>query len=74
MAFMAGTSGNNTIRSLFGGGSLNGLPHATDIDDQIPGNAGNDTLIGGVGNDATSSGRGQDSALGNARFDINSFH
>lgn len=64
MATIDGTNGNDTIRTAAAGGSLGGLPNATDTGDTINGLAGNDVIIAGAGNDVIDGGLGNDSLYG----------
>jgi VCBS repeat-containing protein len=64
MATINGTGGNDTIRTAAAGGSLGGLPNATDTGDTINGLAGNDLIIGGAGNDLIDGGAGRDTIRG----------
>lgn len=69
MAFINGTTGDDVIRTLLAGGSNNGLPNATDVDDTILGNAGNDEIRAGGGHDALEGGAGNDQLFGDSGND-----
>jgi VCBS repeat-containing protein len=69
MAAINGTDGNDTIRTATSGGSLGGLPTATDDGDTINGLSGNDLIIGGAGNDVIDGGPGNDTIRGGAGND-----
>lgn len=64
MAIINGTAGNDTIRPASLGGSLGGLPNATDEGDTINGLGGNDVIIGGAGDDMIDGGPGNDTIRG----------
>jgi VCBS repeat-containing protein len=69
MATINGTGGNDTIRPIEEGGSLNGLANATGDADTINGLGGNDQLSGGGGPDIINGGAGSDTILGGAGDD-----
>jgi Ca2+-binding RTX toxin-like protein len=60
MAIITGTTGNDTIRTAAAGGSLGGLPDATDTGDMIFANLGDDTVIAGSGADTIDGSDGND--------------
>jgi Ca2+-binding RTX toxin-like protein len=60
MATIVGTDEDDTIRTASAGGSLGGLPDATDEGDTIDGLAGNDLVGGGDGDDSIDAGDGDD--------------
>ncbi|MCC7284126.1 MAG: hypothetical protein IT556_17215, partial [Acetobacteraceae bacterium] len=70
MAFINGTNGNDTIRTAAAGGSLGGLPDATDLDDTINGLGGDDLIAAGGGNDQVDGGDGRDYTYGGAGDDV----
>jgi Ca2+-binding RTX toxin-like protein len=70
MAFINGGSGNDIIRTAAAGGSNNGLPNATDVDDEIAGNDGNDQIFAGGGDDLLEGGAGNDTLNGEAGDDL----
>jgi Ca2+-binding RTX toxin-like protein len=69
MADINGTAGNDTIRTLAAGGSLGGLPNATNDGDTIDGLDGDDTIVAGTGNDILIGGDGDDQLTGGAGTD-----
>lgn len=70
MATITGTAGNDTIRTAAAGGSLGGLPNATDDGDTINALEGNDLVVAGAGNDVIDGGPGNDWLFGGAGDDI----
>jgi Ca2+-binding RTX toxin-like protein len=64
-----GTNGNDIIRTAAAGGSLNGLPNATDSGNSIFASLGNDTVIAGAGADSIDGGDGHDFLDGGAGND-----
>jgi Ca2+-binding RTX toxin-like protein len=60
MADINGTDNDDVIRTVAAGGSLGGLPDATDAGDTIIAGAGNDTIIAGSGDDVIDAGDGDD--------------
>jgi hypothetical protein len=69
MATINGTAGNDIIRTPAAGGSLGGLPNATNAGDTINGLGGDDTIIAGDGLDIISGGLGADTLNGGAGND-----
>lgn len=70
MAFINGTAGHDVIRTAAAGGSLNGLPDATDDGDTIDAGAGDDIIIAGNGSDIIRAGAGQDQVIAGDGNDI----
>lgn len=68
MAIINGTNGNDTIRTEAAGGSLGGLPDATDQGDTINALAGDDIIIAGSGDDTIDAGDGDDHIEAGAGF------
>jgi hypothetical protein len=60
MADINGTDNDDVIRTAAAGGSLGGLPDATDTGDTIIAGAGDDTIIAGAGDDVIDAGDGDD--------------
>jgi VCBS repeat-containing protein len=60
MAEINGTDNDDVIRTAAAGGSLGGLPNATDEGDIIVTGGGSDTVIAGAGNDDIDTGDGAD--------------
>jgi len=69
MAIILGTSLADVIRTAARGGSLGGLPNATELGDTIDGAAGDDRIEAGVGNDTLEGGTGDDFLRGGAGRD-----
>lgn len=64
MIVILGTSGDDVIRTAAAGGSLGGLPDATDGGDSIDAGDGNDSVVAGAGDDTIASTAGADTLDG----------
>ncbi|WP_291297296.1 Ig-like domain-containing protein [Elioraea sp.] len=65
MALIIGTPDDDIVRTAALGGSINGLPDATDDGDELRGEAGDDTLVAGASDDVVIGGDGNDTLIGN---------
>lgn len=65
-----GTSGNDTMTGITGGGSPDDIMYGYDGADTMTGSGGNDTLYGGNGNDTLTGGADSDTLYGGAGNDL----